>query len=914
METTKEKILKINTQGAEKNVKSLKQQIKELKDQMAQLEKGTEAYDKAAVQLSDMMQKQTEITEAAKYANKDFGASLSTMTTVAQGVVGAISAVNGALNLIGVEGEDAEKAMMKVQSLMAIIQGMGAMDKAIKGIKGLGLAFKNLASSIGVSTKALGIWGIAIAAISAAVIALTSHFKKMKEEAKVTLTELDEKMISANASAQEAVGTYMLLKNSFVNAKEKGENLSKWVKDHTTELKALNMQNMSMEQYEDAFINRTDEYVTALTNRYKAEWQLKVVQDKYIENLKEISRWRDLANKIGDYQNHWDDEYTIDGITRTVQEWQKSGMASFIENQHLDEDIQAAAKSLDEAKIKYQELGATVDDTTNTTKKSIKELIRLFTELRNKVIDLDLSFDSIATTNDSILKNEQLFVEKLKAIIEKSGIGDRLQDEFLNILNNLNAVPLPDDFNSFNIPIDVIFKQEDLDDLNQQLEKARQTLGKLVNSPEESEYEKQKRIVEGLEQQVKLRVEIYNNYKEFLRSYENEMRTIDKINEKEEDYNHLVETTITYYNELRTNNPFAETNKTITESQYEIEKLNKLLGVYDEELNKLANEPVTQESTEREYELLQARQDAETELFNYKMSLEQAYVEQRRIDIEALMEEEKVKAEQQNQYNEKRENDWGISGGTYNTQLQELQVQLQMLENQKSAIEDYYDREVDEIRKHFKEMMDAEVEGSEEYLALKDELSQREIEFEIEKNAAIEELDRQRAEKQVQIDQETSRRRLKIAQSYVSTYQTISNQTLNILSALMDKYDENSKQYKDLKYAQGVIDTISGTLAGFMSGVDSGLPAPYNLILAAATAATVFATGMIQLNNLKNEKLAGSSSASTSTGNFGAYDTLSYVQNSEILSNVGDSRVYVVESDITNTQNRVAVAESNATF
>lgn len=913
-DTTKTKVLNIETKGAEKNVKSLKQQIKELKDQMAQLEQGTEAYDKAAVQLADMMQKQTEITEAAKYANKDFGASLSTMTTVAQGVVGAISAVNGVMNLMGIEGEEAEKAMLKVQSLMAIIQGMGAIDSGIKGIKGLGLAFKNLASSIGVSTKALGIWGIAIAAISTAVIALVDHFRKMKEEGKVTLTEMDEKMISANASAQEAVGTYMLLRNSFVNAKEKGESLTKWVKDHTNELKALNMQNMTMEQYEDAFINRTDEFVTALTNRYKAEWKLQALQDKYIENLKETSRWQDLANKIGDYWNHWDDEYTIDGITRTVQEWQKAAMTAHTENMRLDEDINKGIQDLNLAKEKVSELGVTTTDTADTTKKSIKELIRLFTELRNKVIDLDLSFDSIASTNDTMLKNEELFVSKFKAIIEKSGIGDSIQKEFIDIIDKFNKAPIPDNFTSYNLPIDVVFNQEDLDKLNQKLEEERIRLGELVNSPDESEYNKQKEIVDELEKQVNLRVEIYKAYKDFLKSYEEERRNIRSVTETEKDYQNLVETTITYYNELRANNPFAETNRTIAESEYEIQKLTKSLDEYDEELTKLKNEPITQDSFNRELELWKARKDAETEIFNLQTTLENAYYEQRRIDIDAILEEEKKAAEEQNQQNEKRENDWGISGGTYNTQLQALKVQLQMLENQKSAIKDYYDGEVDEIRKYFKEMMDAEVEGSEEYLELKDKLNQKEIEFEIEKNAVIEDLDRQRAEKQVEIDQETSRRRLKIASAYVSAYQSISSQTLNILGAVMEGYDENSKQYKDLKYAQGVIDTISGTLAGFMSGVDSGLPAPYNLILAAATAATVFATGMIQLDNLKKEKLANSSSASTNSVNFGAYDTLTYAQNSEILGNITDSRVYVVESDITSTQNRVAVTESNATF
>lgn len=890
-DTTKEKILKINTQGAEKNVKSLKTQIRELKEQMAGLEKGTEEYDKTAVKLADATQKQTEITEAAKYANKDFGATLSTMTSVAQGVVGAISAVNGVMNLMGIEGEDAEKAMLKVQSLMAIIQGMGAMDTAIKGIKGLGLAFSGLAKSIGTSTKALGIWGIAIAAVSTAVIALIDHFKTMEEEARDAYAESRKYVTDSANAASEMIGQYNILRDSFVKATESGKNMTKWVKDHTTELKNLNMENMTMQQYNDAFINKTDEFVEAMTKRYIAQWKIQALQDHYIQNLKDINAFEQNFDPNKWLSLEQDITLVVNGekVTKTYREWREAADRAKKENETLLGSITQLTEEELQAVEALKQFGVTAGDTGNTTKKTVKELIRLFTELRNKVIDLDLSFDSIATTNDSILKNEQLFVEKLKAIIEKSGIGDSLQDEFRNILNNLNTVPLPDYFNSFNIPIDVIFKQEDLDNLNQKLEEERQKLGELVNSPNESEYEEQKRIVEGLEQQVKLRVEIYNNYKEFLRSYENEMRTIDKIKEKEEDYNHLVETTITYYSELRANNPFAETNKTITESQYQIDKLNKLLGVYDEELDKLANEPITQESTEREYELLQARKDAETELFNLKTNLENAYYEQRRIDIEDILEKEKDAADKKAWQQEEHDLNYGQTDN-YSTAVREVENTVKMLESQMSAVEEYYDT-----------LMAQFEENSVEWINL-----------EIEKNATIEELDRQHTEKTIQLEQEKSKRRLTIAKTYISAYSALSNQIGSILSAEMERYDENSKEYKNLKYTQGIINTGEGVLAAFMSGIDSGIPAPWNLALASAMSGIALAAGIMQLNNIKNEKLGGSMPSTVEVGS--EYDTLSFSQNADILSSIQDSRVYVVESDISDTQRRVQVQESQATF
>lgn len=890
---TKEKILKINTTGAEKNVKSLKTQIRELKEQMAGLEKGTAEYDKTAVKLADAIQKQTEITEAAKYANKDFGATLSTMTSVAQGVVGAISAVNGVMNLMGVEGEEAEKAMLKVQSLMAIIQGMGAMDTAIKGVKGLGLAFSGLAKSIGTSTKALGIWGIAIAAISAAVIALVDHFKKLKEEARDAYAESRKYETDSANAASEMIGQYNILRDSFVKATESGKNMTKWVKDHKTALKALNMENMTMQQYNDAFINKTDEFVEALTKRYVAQWKIQALQDKYIQNLKDINAFEQNFDP-----NKWlslDQDITLvvngEKVTKTYREWREAANRAKRENETLLGSITKLTEEELQAVEALKQFGVTAGDTGDTTKKTVKELIRLFTELRNKVIELDLSFDQIATTNDSILKNEEVFVNKFKAIIEKSGISDAIQKEFLDIINGGNA-PLPDNFTSYNLPIDVIFKQEDLDNLNTQLENERKKLGDIVNGTlpaTEEEYNNQKEIVAELEKQLTIRTDIYKAYKEYLRSYENEMHTIDKINEKEKDYNNLVETTINYYSDLRANNPFADTNKTITETQYQIDKLNKLLGVYDEELDKLANEPITQESAEREYELLQARKDAETEIFNLQTTLENAYYEQRKIDIENLLKEKEDAADAQLWQQEERNLDWGQTGN-YNTAVREVENTIAMIEAQMSAVEDYYDT----------------------LMAQFDENSAEWINLEIEKNTTLEELDRQHMEKSVQLEQEKSKRRLTIAKTYISAYSAISSQISNILSAEMEKYSDNKEKYKKLKYAQGVINTGEGVLAAFMSGIDSGIAPPWNVALAAAMAGLTLTAGIMQLNNIKNEKLGGDMPNTVNIGS--EYDTLSYQTNVDTLSAIQDQRVIVVESDITSTQQRVQVIESAATF
>ena len=143
-ETTKTKILDIQTGKAQKNVKTLKQVIKELREEMALLDKGTAEYDAMSKKLADAMQKQREIAEAAKYSNRDIGATLGNIATVGAGAVGAINGVSAALQLVGVEGEDAEEALKNIQLTMALIQGMSSIYTALKAIKGLGVAFKGL--------------------------------------------------------------------------------------------------------------------------------------------------------------------------------------------------------------------------------------------------------------------------------------------------------------------------------------------------------------------------------------------------------------------------------------------------------------------------------------------------------------------------------------------------------------------------------------------------------------------------------------------------------------------------------------------------------------------------------------------------------------------------------------------------
>ena len=149
--------------------------------------------------------------------------------------------------------------------------------------------------------------------------------------------------------------------------------------------------------------------------------------------------------------------------------------------------------------------------------------------------------------------------------------------------------------------------------------------------------------------------------------------------------------------------------------------------------------------------------------------------------------------------------------------------------------------------------------------------------------------------------------------TYMNVFSSVTGQISNILQTQMDNYDENSEQYKQLQIANSWINTLSGSLSAFMSGIQSGIPWPGNLILAGVLGASTFATGAAQINNMKSNNY--SNALTSSASNVGSeYETTVYQQQVDTLSSVKDSKVYVLENEISNVQRKVEVREHSVTY
>lgn len=146
-----------------------------------------------------------------------------------------------------------------------------------------------------------------------------------------------------------------------------------------------------------------------------------------------------------------------------------------------------------------------------------------------------------------------------------------------------------------------------------------------------------------------------------------------------------------------------------------------------------------------------------------------------------------------------------------------------------------------------------------------------------------------------------------------------------IMNDVADNQDKNNKEgFEKSKKLQ-----IAGATMNMLAGITAALAGTYTThtgwwdwVLAGIQATTIAVTGAMQIAKIRKTKFDDSgASAGASAPSVGAIGAINApvqftqdVQGASIQDSIADSRVYVVESDITNTQERVSVAESEARF
>lgn len=182
-------------------------------------------------------------------------------------------------------------------------------------------------------------------------------------------------------------------------------------------------------------------------------------------------------------------------------------------------------------------------------------------------------------------------------------------------------------------------------------------------------------------------------------------------------------------------------------------------------------------------------------------------------------------------------------------------------------------------------------------------------------------------EYQNQLTQITEKYAKKRAQYHLQNSLTVANGIADILGSIASMQDENDKEgferSKNLQVAAATINMLTGITAA-LSGLFTGKTGPWDWVLAGVQAATIAASGIANITKIKSTKFddKGTSSASASVPSATAISASviqpaqyeQAVDNAQLETKIGDTRVYVTEEDITNTQKRVSVQEQENTY
>lgn len=300
----------------------------------------------------------------------------------------------------------------------------------------------------------------------------------------------------------------------------------------------------------------------------------------------------------------------------------------------------------------------------------------------------------------------------------------------------------------------------------------------------------------------------------------------------------------------------------------------------------LSTEALDAEHHRKEVEMLTARYEAE-----YK-------AEEARVDFEFQMEERRreLEARQGN----------GEGGTGIEAAMREAELADEEMERFRTYTEE-------KIRLNELQMLAFE-EGSEEWTAIDQENTQLRMEMAEKEFAAKEKHDK--AEK-------------KLIRARQDAYRAMAMGTAGILKDLSAAMGESTKMGKGFAIAAATIDTIASAVAGFRAGMnqwaDAGPLAFMAPIQAAINATAALVAGYAQVQKIASVDTSGNAQAS------GGGATALAIPNIEGLSSPidytrqvttetereqmnQDNRVYILESDIQQSNNRVRVREEETTF
>lgn len=917
-QTEIKKVISIDTKSSNKSINSLKKDIDALTNSLNDLEIGTKEYNETLSLLGKRQSEFNKINEQIARSSRTTAQRFESVAKISTGLASGYGAATAAITLFGKESEDLTKVMVKLQSSIALVQGIGGIKDLLEELPTLGNWFKKLTDFIspfntglnnaaknlnqidasklnGIGTS-VGNVGTELGNISKVVKDLEGTNINFKGGMIQGVMGTPAEISATNKSVSNTIPIIGKLgetaKKSFEEVKPTVTTVAEFLKEAAKETgtpaermqkaaKRLGVDLAELKENVEKGIPILRKGAEAQKAMAEASEQAASGVGKVKTALKTIGNvtvWIALATAIGVAINKII-EYisSIKSAEKEAAEFRKS---------ITDTTNQIASKSIAifrELQIAYERVG----DSADAKRKFIEQY-------SDKIKETGLNITNVKTAEDAFVNNTGNYVEALTArakaqAIEQAAI--KLYEEYLNKRTELENQISDTSFGEasawqafkatamfwkdYSNTIYEYTKQnkentyKQLDDLNKDIEKRIKKLfedvadtnkkyGGFFNIPT---------ITKNTTEAKK----VINEFDEWLQK---RLEDKDPVDELEDEYIRLLALAI-------------KNNRSIEEVE----------AWHQEELKKIRDKAREDEENARKSAADKAWDDLQTELKRMREA---------RYDIkDTSLEIPKT------QYTQGFAKIFGLSGEfSYSSKkdIEGYKDRLLGTDTEEGSIDKYHNQiktRLEEQKSFLLKQLENETLTADQRKLIKleldsidEQLTENEIDRENKKNKVRENVNKQY--------QESIKARLDLASKVAGSMATI--------------WGEESKVGKGFATAQALIDTYSAANSAYsaMAGIPVVGPA-----LGAAAAAAAIAAGIANVKKIWEVDETSGASASSASASIAAPAALNTAPVEYTRNLLGDKetdllnepvKCYVVESDITSAQTKVAVTESNASF
>lgn len=917
-QTEIKKVISIDTKSSNKSTNSLKKDIDALSSSLNDLEIGTKEYNETLALLGKRQSEFNKINEQIARSSRTTAQRFESVAKISTGLASGYGAATAAITLFGKESEDLNKVMVKLQSSIALVQGIGGIKDLLEELPTLGNWFKKLTDFIspfntglnnaaknlnqidasklnGIGTS-VGNVGTELGNISKVVKDLEGTNINFKGGMIQGVMGTPAEISATNKSVSNTIPIIGKLgetaKKSFEEVKPTVTTVAEFLKEAAKETgtPAERMQKAAKRLGVDLAELKENVEKGIPTLRKGAEAQKAMAEASEqaasgvgkvktaLKTIGNVTVWIALATAIGVAINKII-EYisSIKSAEKEAAEFRKS---------ITDTTNQIASKSIAifrELQIAYERVG----DSADAKRKFIEQY-------SDKIKETGLNITNVKTAEDAFVNNTGNYVEALTArakaqAIEQAAI--KLYEEYLNKRTELENQISDTSFGEasawqafkatamfwkdYSNTIYEYTKQnkentyKQLDDLNKDIEKRIKKLfedvadtnkkyGGFFNIPT---------ITKNTTEAKK----VINEFDEWLQK---RLEDKDPVDELEDEYIRLLALAI-------------KNNRSIEEVE----------AWHQEELKKIRDKAREDEENARKSAADKAWDDLQTELKRMREA---------RYDIkDPSLEIPKT------QYTQGFAKIFGLSGEfSYSSKkdIEGYKDRLLGTDTEEGSIDKYNNQiktRLEEQKSFLLKQLENETLTADQRKLIKleldsidEQLTENEIDRENKKNKVRENVNKQY--------QESIKARLDLASKVAGSMATI--------------WGEESKVGKGFATAQALIDTYSAANSAYsaMAGIPVVGPA-----LGAAAAAAAIAAGIANVKKIWEVDETSGASASSASASVAAPAALNTTPVEYTRNLLGDKetdllnepvKCYVVESDITNAQTKVAVTESNASF